>query len=143
LAAGCTAYLSKPIKQEMLLHAIKEHSIVAPPSSIDESGGMDTILVRANTKFVDRIPAYLQNCRKNVIAMSDALDRVDFKTVTFLGHQMRGSGGAYGFQNITDIGAALQHAGESADTDASRKWVGELSSCLDRIETNVISRTAN
>jgi HPt (histidine-containing phosphotransfer) domain-containing protein len=58
--------------------------------------------------------------------MLDALDRVDFETVTILGHQMRGSGGAYGFQAITDIGAALQQAAESADTDESRKWVGEL-----------------
>jgi hypothetical protein len=48
---------------------------------------------------------------------------------------MRGSGGAYGFQAITNIGAALQQAGESADTDASRKWVRELSSYLDRVET--------
>ena len=96
---------------------------------------MDTILVRANPKFADRIPAYLQNCRQNGIAMLDALDRVDFETVKFLGHQMRGSGGAYGFQAITDIGAALQQAAESADTDASRKWVGELSNYLDRVET--------
>jgi CheY-like chemotaxis protein len=48
---------------------------------------------------------------------------------------MRGSGGAFGFQAITDIGAALQQAAESADTDASRKWVGELSSYLDRVKT--------
>jgi hypothetical protein len=47
---------------------------------------------------------------------------------------MRGSGGAFGFQGITDIGAAIQQAAESADTDASRKWVGELSSYLDRVE---------
>ena len=47
---------------------------------------------------------------------------------------MRGSGGAYGFHAITDIGAALQQAAESADTDASRKWLGELSSYLDRVE---------
>jgi HPt (histidine-containing phosphotransfer) domain-containing protein len=90
--------------------------------------------VRANPKFADRIPAYLQNCRQNGIAMLDALDRVDFETVKFLGHQMRGSGGAYGFQAITDIGAALQQAAESADTDASRKWVGELSNYLDRVK---------
>ena len=96
---------------------------------------MDTILVRGRPKFADRIPAYLQNCRQNVIGMLDALDRVDFETVTILGHQMRGSGGAYGFQAITDIGAALQQAAESADNDASRKWVGELSSYLDRVET--------
>jgi HPt (histidine-containing phosphotransfer) domain-containing protein len=62
------------------------------------------------------------------------LDRVDFETVTILGHQMQGSGGAFGFQGITDIGAELQQAAESADTDASRKWVGELSSYLDRVE---------
>jgi hypothetical protein len=48
---------------------------------------------------------------------------------------MSGSGGAFGFQAITDIGVALQQAAESGDTDASRKWVGELSSYLDRIET--------
>jgi len=134
LTAGCTAFLTKPIKQEVLLQAIKEHSIVAPLSSKDESSRMDTILVRGNPKFADRIPAYLQNCRQNAIAMLDALDRVDFETVTILGHQMQGSGGAFGFQGITDIGAELQQAAESADTDASRKWVGELSSYLDRVE---------
>ena len=134
LAAGCTAYLSKPIKQEVLLQAIKEHSIVAPPSSKEESSRKDTILVRANPKFADLIPVFLQNCRQNVIAMLDALDRGDFETVEILGHGMRGAGGSYEFQAITDIGAALEQAAESADTDASRKWVGELSGYLDRVE---------
>ena len=137
LAAGCTAFLTKPIKQEVLLQAIKEHSMVAPPSSKEESSRMDPILVHANPKFAARIPAYLQNCRQNVITMLDALDRGDFETVTSLGHHMRGSGGSFGFQAITDIGAALEQAAESADTDASRKWVGELSSYLDRVERTV------
>jgi len=66
--------------------------------------------------------------------MQDALDRVDFKALKTLGHQMRGSGGMYGFQAITDIGAALEQAAESVDVDTSRKWVGELSSYLDRVE---------
>ena len=48
---------------------------------------------------------------------------------------MSGSGGMFGIQAITDIGGALQQAAESADTDASRKWIGELSSYLDGIET--------
>jgi len=134
LAAGCTAFLTKPIKQEVLLQAIKERSIVAPPSSKEESSRKDTILVRANPKFADMIPVFLQNCRQNVIAMLDALDRGDFETVESLGHGMRGAGGSYGFQAITDIGTALEQAAESADTDASRKWMGELSRYLDRVE---------
>jgi HPt (histidine-containing phosphotransfer) domain-containing protein len=135
LAAGCTAFLTKPIKQEVLLQAIKEHSIVAPTLSKEESSRMDPILVRAKPKFADRIPAYLQNCRQNAIVMRDALDRVDFETVTSLGHQMRGSGAMFGFQAITDIGAALQQAAENSDTDALRKWVDELSSYLDGVES--------
>jgi PAS domain S-box-containing protein len=135
LAAGCTAFLTKPIKQEVLLQAIREHSIVAPSSSKEESSRMDLIRLHVKSKSANRIPAYLQNCRQNVIVMSDALDRVDFDTVTSLGHQMMGSGGMFGFQAITDIGGAIELAAGSADTDASRKWLGALSIYLDGVET--------
>ena len=46
---------------------------------------MDTILVRAEPKFADLIPVFLQNCRKNVIAMLDALDRVTLRPWRFWG----------------------------------------------------------
>ncbi len=135
LAAGCTAYLTKPIKQEVLLQAIKDRSVIALPSSkLESSSRRESILVRADPKFADLIPAFLQNRRQNVIAMLDALDRGDFETVETLGHGMRGAGGSYGFQVITDIGAELEQAAGNVDADASRKWVGELSSYLDRVE---------
>jgi HPt (histidine-containing phosphotransfer) domain-containing protein len=134
MAAGCTAYLTKPIKQDVLLQAIKEHSIVAPPPSKKESSQKDADSADTKLKFADRIPRFQKNCRRHVIAMLDALDRGDFETVEFLGHGMRGAGGMFGFQAITDIGAALEQAAESADADASRKWVDELSRYLDRVE---------
>ncbi len=131
LAAGCTAFLTKPIKQDVLLQAIQEHSKVAPR---EESSWMAAIPAHANHRFAARIPAYLQNCRQNGIAMLDALDRVDFETVQSLGHQMNGSGGMFGFQAITDIGAAIEQAAGNVDDGASRRWVGELSNYLDRAE---------
>jgi len=131
LAAGCTAFLTKPIKQAVLLKAIREYAIVKP---LKENSWMAPIPVHTNHRFLDRIPAYLKNCRQNGIAMSDALDRIDFETVSSLAHQMNGSGGMYGFQAITDIGAAIERAAESVDTEASRKWVRELSTYLDRVE---------
>ncbi|MFH1341519.1 MAG: PAS domain S-box protein [Pseudomonadota bacterium] len=143
LAAGCTAFLTKPIKQDVLLQAIKDHSRAAPValpylvSPADNDSQMDPILELVNARLAARIPEFLRNCRQNVITMRDALDRVDFETVTSLGHQMRGSGGAYGFQAITDIGAALEKAAGSADNDVSRKWVNELSLYLDGIGTDV------
>jgi HPt (histidine-containing phosphotransfer) domain-containing protein len=94
----------------------------------------DTIVVHANPEFADLIPAFLQNRSEDVIAMLDALDRGDFESVASLGHGMKGAGGSWGFQAITDIGAALELAAESADNDASRKWVGELSRYLESVE---------
>ena len=55
VAAGCTGYLTKPIKQEVLLQAIKERSLVAPPSSIAESRRDDVIRIRVNPKFADLV----------------------------------------------------------------------------------------
>jgi PAS domain S-box-containing protein len=135
LAAGCTAFLTKPIKQEVLLQAIKERSQIEPPIVKDESSRTDAAVARLNTKFAVRIPAYLLNCRQNVNFILDALDRVDLETVTILGHQMSGSGGMFGFQEITDISAALEEAAQNADIETSRKWVSELSSYLDRVDT--------
>src|SRR5450432_1104692 len=57
LAAGCTAFLTKPIKQEVLLQAIKDRIIVAPPSSKEDSPPKDTVPLRANQKIANRIPA--------------------------------------------------------------------------------------
>jgi HPt (histidine-containing phosphotransfer) domain-containing protein len=59
------------------------------------------------SKSADRIPVYLRNCKQNIIVMREALDRVDFETVTSLGHQMRGSGAMFGFQAITNISGVL------------------------------------
>src|ERR1700694_5236733 len=67
LAAGCTAFLTKPIKQEVLLQAIKENSLVALASSRQGSKRTDPTRLRASSGLADRMPAYLQNCRQNVL----------------------------------------------------------------------------
>jgi HPt (histidine-containing phosphotransfer) domain-containing protein len=134
IAAGCTAYLTKPIKQEILLQAITELVAVMALPSLGENGLNGVILIRVNPKVADLIPGFLQNRRQDVRAILDALDRSDFETVGSLGHDMKGAGGSYGFQAITDIGTALTQAAESLDNYASRKWVGELSRYLERIE---------
>jgi len=83
--------------------------------------------------LAERTPAYLENCRHNVTVMGEALDRADFEAVTILGHNLRGSGGGFGFQAITDIGAGLESAAGGADMDVSRQWIGELSRYLDTV----------
>ena len=133
LAAGCTAYLTKPIKQDVLLRAIRDYSLAAPatrPSATSDG------VSRAARKLLDMTPAYLENCRSNVVALHAALDRADFPAITLLGHNLRGSGGGFGFQAITDIGAGLEHSADLADAAGSREWVGQLATYLDQVDAS-------
>jgi len=137
LAAGCTAYFTKPIKEDALLQAIRDYSTARPAGTGKADGSTDRNS-RAARMLAERTPAYLQNCRGNVVTMTEALDRIDFQTVTILGHNLRGSGGGFGFQAITDIGAGLEEAADAADIGASRKWLGKLSGYLDSVQAEAV-----
>jgi CheY-like chemotaxis protein len=133
LAAGCTAFLTKPIKQDVLLKAIRETAQAAPAPSKQEAGrGQDRVSLHA--KLAELAPAYLQKCRRNVHELFDALDHVDYAAISTLGHKMRGAGSGFGYPVITDIGAALEQAAGNADPEASRRSVIELSNYLDKLE---------
>jgi signal transduction histidine kinase/DNA-binding response OmpR family regulator len=132
LAAGCTAFLTKPIKQAVLLQAIKDRALGAPPAVRDDA--KDPSVMLKYPKLAARIPAFLQSRRQDVRTMLDALARGDFATVERLGHTMSGVGASYGFQGITDIGAALEQEARNGDLESSRRWVGELSTYLDSVE---------
>jgi PAS domain S-box-containing protein len=133
LAAGCTAYLTKPIKEAVLLQAIKDHSSAVPRLPSGGQARQETVS-RARQSLIDRTPAFLQNCRDSAVAIHEALSRNDFETVTILAHNMRGAGGGFGFQAITDFGAALEESAESANTSLSLQHAGDLSRYLDRLE---------
>lgn len=130
LAAGCTAYLTKPIKQETLLQAIFDFSAVAQ-AVLARRVKAEALSLPPGPRVALRVPAYLENCRQSVVDIRDALDRADFPAATLLGHNLRGTGGAFGFQHITDIGAGLELAAEESDIKASRGWVTELHRYLD------------
>ncbi len=133
LAAGCTAYLSKPIKQDVLLQAIVDFSAIAQ-AVLARRVKAEALSLPPGPRVAARVPAYLEACRQNVTAIRAALDRADFTTATTLGHNLRGSGGAFGFQHITDIGEGLELAAEDSDLKASRGWATELDRYLDGLK---------
>jgi CheY-like chemotaxis protein len=130
LAAGCTAYLTKPIKQDVLLQAIVDFSKVTAVPAPD-SPRRRIVPSRAERKIIDRAPAYLEHCRQNLIVMRVAMGRGDYETVLVIGHNMRGSGGGFGFQPISEIGAALEQAADEGDFVQISAQLEALSHYLD------------
>ena len=65
---------------------------------------------------------------------ADAANRGDYALIRTLGHQMAGTGGAYGFEPITEIGYALEESALAGDTARVRASIDHLDHYLKSVQ---------
>ena len=94
----------------------------------------EVIVIHADKDLEDLIPEFLDNRRSDVESIHGALANDDYETIRVLGHSMKGSGGGYGFDDITEIGGALEQAAKRKDNTAIGNELEKLASYLARIE---------
>jgi HPt (histidine-containing phosphotransfer) domain-containing protein len=92
------------------------------------------IVIHIDPEIADLIPGFLENRQKDIKSIEEALTKDDFETIRFLGHSMKGAGGSYGFDAITDIGRSLEQAAIVQDAGGIKKSLRELFTYLDCIE---------
>jgi HPt (histidine-containing phosphotransfer) domain-containing protein len=91
-------------------------------------------VVRIDPELQSLIPGYLENRRKDVAAISEAVEQGDYETVQRLGHSMKGSGGGYGFAAITEMGRSLEQAAKERNSEVIQRCSSELRTYLERVE---------
>lgn len=96
--------------------------------------GKGKIRVSIDPDLRDLVPGFLENRRRDVHLLLGAIERQDFEIVRMVGHRLKGDGGGYGFQAITELGAALETAARHRHLDEIHRHVTELASYLERIE---------
>jgi HPt (histidine-containing phosphotransfer) domain-containing protein len=78
----------------------------------------------------DLVPAFLNNRKREVETLRHALVMGDFDLVRHVGHRMRGVGGSYGFEYITQLGRRLEHCGRERDADLLGELLAEYADYL-------------
>ena len=73
---------------------------------------------------------------KDLKTLSDAEAAEDYATVQRIGHNLNGTGGAFGFPQITELGALMEQAAKDRAIDKIRAAVQELASCLKQEQSN-------
>ena len=76
------------------------------------------------------IPGFLAVRRREHLWMESCLAERDFVQIARLGHRLKGSGGSFGFPELTTIGARLEDAARAKDTDRCGEALDELGRCL-------------
>lgn len=92
------------------------------------------IIVMADPDLEDIIPGFLLKRQKDIIEIQVALDNEDYDTIKVLGHKMKGIGGGYGFDAITDIGSMIEQAAMEKNMQEVKQAILELARYLERVE---------
>jgi HPt (histidine-containing phosphotransfer) domain-containing protein len=92
------------------------------------------IIVHVDPDLEDLIPGFLNNRAKDVESIRALLDSDDLDQIRILGHSMKGAGGGYGFDRITEIGDVIETAALAGDVSVIRDANEQLADYLARVE---------
>ena len=94
----------------------------------------EKIRIHIDRDLQDLIPNYLENRWKDLLVYQQALEKGDFDSIGVLGHSMKGSGGGYGFDDLSSIGRAIEKAANNRDKESVRKSIVDLTDFLKKLE---------
>jgi len=135
LHAGCYSHLAKPIKKDKLVDAILSGvSFIDQDECIKEEIQEEMIVAYVDTDLKQLIPGYLEERQNDIRKIEDAVKAQDYETVRMLGHTLKGSGGGYGFDPISEIGLELENAAQEENCEDIDKYINKLSDYIEHVE---------
>lgn len=143
--AGCTAYLNKPVKKAQLLELIAQYTqpvkpleppappeeTPPPPSVVPED---DRLIVYIDPDFAEFIPEFFEDIRHDLRTMSDALEAENFEMICRLSHGLKGAGGGYGFNTISEMARDIEAAAKAEFVGGIEKGMKQLASFIDDVQ---------
>jgi signal transduction histidine kinase/CheY-like chemotaxis protein/HPt (histidine-containing phosphotransfer) domain-containing protein len=135
LQAGCTDYLSKPIDRDKLLAVVSRH---LPRQQVHDQPTRQDPQRSAyadDPEMVDLVQQYVDDLPGQVAKLTSLLEAKQLDALKRIAHQLKGSGGGYGFTQITELAAQAEQSIKAGDDlDRIRKDVASLVAYLRNVQ---------
>ncbi len=146
--AGCTTFVSKPLKPAVLSEAIRKvmgveiaaEAGATPAASSKEAGGVFSKFFGGGPKKeVESVEQeglkgmrsmFLAEKQREIGVALAAIDMGEVDTVTQIAYRLKGEGANYGFTKISEFGSTLAHAIEGRDLKTARSVTQKLMAYL-------------
>lgn len=99
--------------------------------------GEQATVVYVDEELADLIPEFLENRRRDVEQITRLVQEGKYEELTRLGHTMKGTGGGYGFTEISAIGKGIEEAGARGDREAMTRLCDRLAAYLAAVTVQV------
>lgn len=95
---------------------------------------MKDIKVKIDKDLKPIIPQFLQNRKNDIKEIQNYLKENNFGEIEVIGHSMKGSGGGYGFNKITQFGKNIEEAAKNENKEKITNNIEELDNYLKEVE---------
>ncbi|MEK7288441.1 MAG: Hpt domain-containing protein [Elusimicrobiota bacterium] len=92
----------------------------------------ETICINKEIKKL--VPEFIRIVRHDVQRAKDSLNKGDFQTVGIVAHRLQGDGASYGFNRLSDLGAALKKAAQARDQTTALKYFNYIEDYFDNVD---------
>ena len=94
----------------------------------------DRVIVEVDEDLSDLIPDFLTHKRADITRILEAAACRDYAEIGGIAHRLKGEGGAYGFDSMTEMGRSLEHAAATHDDGSVTTLARQLLDYLDNLQ---------
>jgi CheY-like chemotaxis protein/HPt (histidine-containing phosphotransfer) domain-containing protein len=124
--AGCDHHLTKPFTKKALLEAIFD--------AVGDEQGEVSIQEEIDPDIRALIPFFLADLVKMAHEADEAAANGNWEALKGIGHKIKGAGGSFGFDRISQLGGALENAAQAGDRNTAVPLLSELADFIQRMD---------
>ncbi len=144
--AGCSDYLTKPIRRNTLLQTLSTHlnpeqgsnDQNPPPAANTEilrkTNQASLPQVTLDPKIKNLIPRFLENKRNDAQRLLQTIEMEDMEELARQAHTIKGTSWMYGFQELGDLCLELEQAAKVPDPARTFQLATQIKSYLDDVQ---------
>ena len=133
LASGCDDYLSKPVDKTRLLMVLKQYLERQVRSAPSTASGQIVSRFANEQEMAEVLAKFVAELPVKVAEISALVERQELTALKRLAHQIKGSGGGYGFPEISEAAARVENRAAELALDSATQEARQLISLIRRV----------
>lgn len=137
MVAGCSDYLTKPVRRNTLIQTISNHLNITQEASKpvkDRAQSHSLPKVSLDSQIKKLVPRFLENKRQDAEQLLEILKSGDMEELRKLSHTLKGTSWMYGFKELGDICFALEQAARERNQDQAKQLTSRIGNYLDEVQ---------
>ncbi len=136
LEAGCNDFLTKPIEKEQF-HEVVSYYLRFRDEADSQVEPIKSVLLEDDPEIIELVHNYIKNLPEVLKHVEEALKQKNWERLKDLAHQIKGTGGNFGFVELSNLAGTIEFQAMNMNMDELGGLFEKLSHVCERIIAGV------